>query len=301
MAYAFQIDERINQGLRRIAAEQLDELLAELQDDSIPVHGRVHSARKRCKKVRGLLRLVRSGLGPMYCEENEAIRDAGRLLSAMRDSQTMIDAFKKLATQSQPALDEATAIIVRDGLLLRQHAIFGDSTAVNDRLREFHDRISAVRHRVDDWRIAGGGRAAILAGAERTYARGQQLMATALDARSADAFHEWRKRVKDHWTHVLLLENLWQPIMTAYGDQLKRLSDLLGDDHDLTVIAAELQATPSDFGGADAVASVTMCAARQREQLQLDAQKLGERLYASTPKQFTRRLRGLWRAWKKSA
>ncbi len=301
MAYAFQIDEPINQGLRRIAAEQLDELLAEHQDESIPVHGRVHSARKRCKKVRGLLRLVRSGLGPMYCEENEAVRDAGRLLSAMRDSQTMIDAFKKLATQSQSALDEATAIIVRDGLLLRQHAIFGDTTAVNDRLREFRERISAARQRVDDWRIAGGGRAAILAGAERTYARGRQSMATAYDEQSADAFHQWRKRVKDHWTHVLLLEELWQPIMTAYGDQMKRLSDLLGDDHDLAVIAAELQATPSDFGGADAVATVVAIAERQREHLQIDAQKLGERLYASTPKQFTRRLRGLWRAWKKSA
>ena len=300
MSYCFQVDEKVGHGVRRIAAELLDELLAEVTDESIPVHQRVHSARKHCKKIRGLLRLVRPGLGATYSVENEAVRDAGRLLSAMRDSQTMIDAFSKLVDRPGREFDDATASVVSDGLVRRQEAIFGDADDVNHRLREFRERIAAVRQRVDDWDIAGGGRATVLGGAKRTYARGRLAMAAAYDEHSSEAFHQWRKRVKDHWTHMLLLEDVWQPVMTLYSDQLKKLSDLLGDDHDLAVISAELQAAPSDFGGPEAVDAVAAFASRQRWQLQLDAQKLGERIYVNKSKQAARRLGALWRAWKKS-
>jgi hypothetical protein len=37
---------------------------------------------------------------------------------------------------------------------------------------------------------------------------------------------------------------------------------------------------------------------RRREELQEQALPLGERLYEETPKQFTRRLKAYWRAWR---
>ena len=46
----------------------------------------VHDVRKRCKKVRGLLRLVRPGLGPDYRRANADVRDAARELSSLRDA-----------------------------------------------------------------------------------------------------------------------------------------------------------------------------------------------------------------------
>src|SRR5687767_5617616 len=110
MSYSFNRDEPIETGVQRIAAELLDELLAELDDDSIPVDERIHAARKRGKRVRGLLRLVRPGLSRgAYRGENEAVRDAGRLLSAARDGNIMVAAFERLVEKpSAQSNGEAT-------------------------------------------------------------------------------------------------------------------------------------------------------------------------------------------------
>jgi hypothetical protein len=38
-------------------------------------------------------------------------------------------------------------------------------------------------------------------------------------------FHRWRKRVKDLWYHVSLLERAWPEQMEALAKELKTLSD----------------------------------------------------------------------------
>ena len=48
--------------------------------------------------------------------------------------------------------------------------------------------------------------------------------------------HEWRKRVKDLWYHVTLLEDAWKPVMSALADEAHELSDRLGDEHDVSVL-----------------------------------------------------------------
>ena len=73
---------------RAIAVDQLDEALADLATPE--GHGRsvVHEARRRCKKLRGLLRLVRPAF-PEFARENAAIRDAAALLSHLRDAEVL--------------------------------------------------------------------------------------------------------------------------------------------------------------------------------------------------------------------
>ena len=53
-----------------------------------------------------------------------------------------------------------------------------------------------------------------------------------------ESLHEWRKRVKHLWYHHTLLRSLWPPVMEVTGDEAHALSDHLGDDHDLAVLAA---------------------------------------------------------------
>lgn len=60
MAYALaQDDDTVEAGMRRIAAEQIERAIAEIDDTGLDRHETVHQVRKRCKKVRGLVRLVR--------------------------------------------------------------------------------------------------------------------------------------------------------------------------------------------------------------------------------------------------
>ena len=57
--------------VRRIAYELIDGAVADSGARSIPYPERVHSIRKRCKKLRALVRLVRPGLVDTYRQENE--------------------------------------------------------------------------------------------------------------------------------------------------------------------------------------------------------------------------------------
>jgi len=301
MSYRFAVDESAAAGLRRIVREQLDEILGELEDESLSVHERVHSARKHCKKVRGLLRLVRPGVGGTYREENEAVRDAGQLLSALRDSQTRIDAFDKVMDNPGGELFPDSASAIRDGLVDRREELVSDESDVADRLNEFRRRIEGVRQRVHAWKIKGNVRDVIGRGLKRTYARGRQAMRAAYNDSTPEAFHQWRKRVKDYWMHLLLLEEFWPPVLKAYSDQAKELSDLLGEDHDLAVISEELQAEPDDFGGKAAVDAFVALADRRRERLQSEARPLGRRLFLAKPNEAARYFRNLWEAWKNLA
>ena len=70
MPFKLLADEDVESGIRRVAYEQLDKCLDELDDDSLEAHATVHQARKRCKKLRGLVRLVRPALGFAYSIEN---------------------------------------------------------------------------------------------------------------------------------------------------------------------------------------------------------------------------------------
>src|SRR5262245_7125172 len=57
----------------------------------------VHNARKQFKQLRGVLRMIRFGLGEkIYDRENTALRDAGRPLSEVRDADVMIETLDQL-------------------------------------------------------------------------------------------------------------------------------------------------------------------------------------------------------------
>src|ERR687888_223363 len=65
----------------------------------------------------------------------------------------------------------------------------------------------------------------------------------AVRAEPADAaVHEWRKRSKDLWYHLRLLRDGRREVLAPAADRAHELSDLLGDHHDLAVLAEDVKA-----------------------------------------------------------
>jgi CHAD domain-containing protein len=91
-------DASLQDGVRRIAVEQISAMLGEIDDASLGRDETVHQLRKRCKKLRGLVRLVRPGFEDDR-SENATFRDAARGLSALRDADVLIET----TTSSRPA------------------------------------------------------------------------------------------------------------------------------------------------------------------------------------------------------
>ena len=99
--------------------------------------------------------------------------------------------------------------------------------------------------------------------------------------------HQWRKRAKDLWYQARLLGDAWPRAFKALAQDAHALADLLGDDHDLAVLAAHLAARSEPAGADDDVLELV---ARRRQELQDAARRLGARLYAEKPGAFGRRL-----------
>ena len=86
-----------------------------------------------------------------------------------------------------------------------------------------------------------------------------------------ETLHEWRKRVKDLW-YVL---DILQPIRPAFtkrrGEEAHKLADDLGDDHDLAVLRQVLSDLEDRHGVHAARDVILPLIDRRRAELQQDA------------------------------
>jgi len=270
--------------IARVARGRIDHALDELRGktDSTPEEA-VHEARKDMKKLRALLRLVRSEIGkPAFARENACFRDASRELSGTRDADVMLETLAALRLPPGDDWELRKAIQAR-----REASAGGDREAAAGSAVAI---LKEARKRVDDWPRERDSFDALEGGLERTYRRGRRALAAATEEPTVEALHEWRKRVKELWYHHTLLRELWPGVMEAAGDQAHALSDRLGDDHDLAVLASwvdrEADAPPEFFEAVE----------RRRAELQAGAFELGAQLYAEKPAAYRKRLGKLWEA-----
>jgi len=160
--------------------------------------------------------------------------------------------------------------------------------------REVADALEGALARIRDWPLEDRGFRAIGKGLKRTYRSGRLLMETALAEPSDANLHEWRKRVKDHWYHVRLLRNLWPRVLDAYRWEMKALSEALGDDHDLALLAPVVLQEPDSFGGVEVLERFTEFLWIHRRELQDQARLLGRRIYAEKPGLLVARFESRW-------
>jgi CHAD domain-containing protein len=297
MAYRLADGETADQAIRRIAAEQLDRAIGGLTEGvrADPMAA-VHSARKALKKERSLLRLSRGSMkSSVRRRENVACRDAGRRLSAARDAKVIVEALDSLAERYAGQLSEKTFATIRERVREAgeaPHRSLMDSGLTGEVAKE----LRAARVRTGQWRLKHDGWKAVKGGLRRSYRRGRKAFRRAQANPTTERLHEWRKRTKDHWYHLRLLQPIAPRTMKGHAKDAHLLSDVLGDDHDLAMLRETLlEAGPTLAVDLDSVIALVD---HRRGQLQAQAMLLGERLYAEKPKAFVRRMHTYWKAWR---
>lgn len=296
MAFRLRRHQSVQKNVRRIAVEQMDQAIDELQSDALSRHDRVHQVRKRCKKIRGLIRLVRPGFAD-YRSENKFFRDTARRLSVVRDAHTLLECFDALQARFAKERDLTPLSPLRDRLESRRQEIAEHEIDLDQRLESTAAQLRSARQRASRWKINRNGFSAIKGGLEQTYERGRQGFAVAYRQPTNENFHEWRKRVKYHWDHTRLLRPIWPSAMAAHRGAADRLSDLLGDDHDLAVLRDTLTASPELVDSEAELQWLAILIDRRRVELRGLAQPLARRLFAEQPGDLVRRWGNYWRAW----
>ncbi|MBC8120884.1 MAG: CHAD domain-containing protein [Gemmatimonadaceae bacterium] len=298
MAFRLDDNQSAAEGLRRIVREQLDEAIEQLGRDDEYWNEVVHEVRKSFKRVRAILRLMRDELGEVYLRENACLRDAGRSLSGARDAQVLIETFDTLSDGPSEPLSSGIATGIRETLIKGQN-VTGMSRPAQEQVATLITTLKRMQRRVRKWPITRSGWSALADGLKRIYRHGRVSLTTAYKEPTAENFHEWRKRVKDLWHHYQILEPIWSEVVSVQAEQAHALADLLGDDHDLSVLRERLVAASEEFGGHSNVAMAIELIDRRCAHLRWSAQLLGQRLYADRPGAFLRRNRTYWQAWKR--
>lgn len=295
MAYSLKAhDPSLQAGVRRIARSQITRALEELDDAGLDPATTVHQIRKRCKKLRALVRLVRPGF-PGYARENAAFRDLARRVSGMRDADVLLATCDGLTECYTGDGGEALGP-VREWLAADVRP--PGERALDDQDAEIREALVAALGRVGEWSLEGKGFEPAAAGLRKTYARARKAMCAVERDGPADAFHEWRKSVKYHWYHTRLLEPIWPEGLHAHARAADRLGEVLGDHHDLAVLSERLSEAPAGIAGSEAHAVAEGLIERRRIELETEAFDLGAQLLAEKPKALARRWTDYWRNWR---
>ena len=293
MPFGFTQRFDVEKQVRRIATVQIDKALKECRGYA-DFDKTVHGLRRRCKKLRGLLRLIEPRFKG-FETENRAVRDAADGLAGMRDAAVMIETFDGLLK-----FDRAGNRIPRIGMvladaatgLLESHvAKVPEGAARQQLLTDFCDIMEQVGNRAKNWSIGRSGFASLAGGLEETYRGMADGMETAMADDTAEAMHDWRKQTKYHWHHVSLLSRSAPELLEGPKDMLNQLGELLGDHHNLHVLGERLAGEQFDDGEAGTIRAVIV---EHQTVLADRAFALGRQLAAEKPGALRRRFGHFW-------
>jgi CHAD domain-containing protein len=281
MAYRLRAGKPVAEEIKRIVCQEIASAIRHLSGKSAAhKEEAIHEARKSIKKIRAILRLVRPQLGRIYRQENQTLRDAGRRLSQIRDAAAMVEVFDELVVKFRDDLQTHAWAGIRRGLEDSKREV--EAAAIDSIQQHAITALRRVDRHVNNWPLSQDG---FQTGLEKTYRQGRRALAGVQRNPTAENYHQFRKRVKDHWYHIRLLGNL-----NAREDSLRNLQTWLGDDHNLVLLQQKLEHEPENFGEQREIELFQALIAQHQKELREKAISLGLRLYEQKPRQFIRSL-----------
>src|SRR5262245_6702181 len=234
MGFRLRDDESVEHGIKRIVLAQIDRSLDQLEPKIRNRQRAIHEARVCFKRIRALLRLIYGEIGPENFKlENTVYRDAGRLLSAARDTAVVADTLEELINECNKHLAQPDIKLLRKRLRrlradqLREKA---------QQLPQIAEDVQHARIRVVEWPLNHDGLVAIEYGIRKTYRTCRRKFHTAQSDNTTANLHEWRKDVKYLWYQLTVLNALWPKPLDAFAGELSKLSGFLSEDHDLAML-----------------------------------------------------------------
>jgi CHAD domain-containing protein len=296
MAFKFKKKESVAKAVQRLSSGCVEKAL-ECFQKSDQLDG-IHSARKEIKKMRALLRMIRREIGEKsYRKRARYLEKAAKHLAAPRDAHVKIQTIETLTDHFKEELSAHSFKKIRAALRrgCRDEAAAFQKQDCEATVKRILRRQPA---KFECLPIQGNGWSVIGPALKRSYRAGRKALERAREQPTAENFHDWRKRAKDLWYYVQLLEPIWPEQMSAVSCELEKLGEFLGDDHDLFMLKlAVVKKSTVPALGKEAKTLIDLIESRQQE-LRAAALALGTRFYAEKPSVFCGRLRQFWKVWR---
>ncbi|AWF83169.1 hypothetical protein BTJ40_21425 [Microbulbifer sp. A4B17] len=223
MSYQFQCDSPFPEQIKSIAQAEVTAANGYLLRNGGETA--VHELRKRCKKIRALLRLVRKPIGSAFQHENSHYQNLASTLAHTRDLTALRVALLSLAP---PHHFHRLHHLLNELIQSEQN-----HSAVKVALR----LLEKGQGRIPSWPLENLD----WSDAEQGYLYGYRKALNAWHKvrrhKNADRLHLLRKRAKDHWYQSRLLKRRYPLTLGERCKSLKALGQALGDWRDLHLLA----------------------------------------------------------------
>lgn len=295
MAFRFSKRETLTKAFRRLCHERISSAEQSLNKPNRPE--RIHEVRKDIKKVRAILRLVRGSLSRKeFRQISRLLRKAACPTAALREAHVDMQTLRALLKRLEKHHDLQT--LRRTQSHLRRRALKTTKRFVE---KDHAARVKRILHHiakaVDDICLPDSAWQTIGPGVKSAYSKGRQAFRAVRKDPSEESFHDWRERVKDLWYQLRLLRSIAPGKLDEMAGNLKALSEVLGDDHDLCRLHAFICEKCQGTGAQRELKLVEKLIKERQRELRASAIKLGRRFYSENPAIFCERIAGWWLAW----
>ena len=288
MAFRLKLREPLREGLKRVFCEEIDSALHMCQHPAKERGVTVHEVRKHLKKLRAAIRLAIGAVGKnCHAEEDRCVRNIGRLVSDLRDAQVRLQTFIQLRDKAAKNSERQLFPLTGELLLLERESF---SAAFAGWQKEAIPQLENVKARLMAWTLDGLTWKQICNAVCKIYRRGQRALAKVIDDPEPEDFHAWRKRVKDVWYELRILQPLNRTVLEEMAHDAELLGELLGSEHDLNFLWARLEKESADEALADELAQLQKMITKRCKRLRRDVLELGRRFYAEPSKAFGKRI-----------
>ncbi|HZR04776.1 MAG TPA: CHAD domain-containing protein [Candidatus Udaeobacter sp.] len=287
MGFRLKLREPLPDGLKRVFREQIESALELCRHPAKQRGVTVHEVRKHLKKLRAAMRLAIPEVGKSWhTREDRCVRKIGRLVSDLRDAQVRLQTLIQLKEETAKTGEKRFAHI--EELLSLERESF--SAAFAGWQKQAIPQLERVEARLLKWPLEDLTWTQVCGAVAKIYKRGQRGLSKTINDEEPENFHAWRKRVKDLWYQLRILQPLNRVVLTEMAHDAEVLGELLGLEHDLDFLWARLEKDSTDEALRDELAQLEKLIRKRGKRLRTDALELGRRFYAEPAKAFAKRI-----------
>jgi len=230
----FKTDTNLQNDIQQIIKDKLTSTLKDIDKKEISISKKVHTVRKMCKNLRAMLQLVKPLLkdSNTYQKENNFYKNIAKLLASSREAKVMTDMFNTIIKNYKLDADEFKNIQNSLQMIEADEHIENKKTLEN--LKSCKFAIEKAIENIDRLELTTNSIYALKIGYKDTYITAQKYMDKAYKEQDIAYFHKFRKYAKYHMFHVDMLTKR-SAFDKSRLKKLKKLTDILGLEHDLSL------------------------------------------------------------------
>jgi len=264
------------------------------------IHICIHELRTNNKKIRALLRLIKSDISANdYILYNSFYRDMNRDIAVYRDISSQIELLSNIKKNFRnelvkKAVNDAIKQFKINRKVVLQLYLSGNLR--NDYMQALEEKTISLNILTEEIKIEN----VIGKGVKSSYRNAVKLFNKCLKTNNDDDFHEWRKNVKYLLYQFKTIRSLWPSVINAYISELNLLSSYLGNIHDLSLFKVLLTQNQIKTENQQLKKSLQASVRNQLHQLKNKSTVLGKLIFVEKAKDFCGRLESYYYALKQN-